>query len=50
MHWPSDVLAGALIGMIMGNIVVRLANQGWKAWGGRVAPLLAKNHPSLLEG
>lgn len=48
VHWPSDVLAGALIGMIVGTIVVRVANRAWKAWGARVAPLLVKNHPSLL--
>ena len=48
VHWPSDVLAGACIGIVVGTAVVRLANRAWKAWGGTIAPALAKRHPSLL--
>jgi len=47
-HWPSDVLAGALLGIIIGVLVVRLMDWAWRKWGARLAPALAARHPELL--
>ncbi len=47
-HWPSDVLAGALLGFLSACMMVSLLRKIWKKWGGRVAPQLASNYPELI--
>lgn len=48
-HWPSDVLASAFLGTGLGVLGVAAAEGAWRRWGGRFAPSLYRNHPSLLE-
>ena len=47
-HWPSDVLASAFLGTGLGVLGVAAAEGAWRLWGGRVAPLLSTQHPSLF--
>jgi len=47
-HWPLDVLAGILLGILGGWLATTLLDSCWKRYGSRVAPSLAAAHPSLL--
>lgn len=46
-HWPTDVLAGAIIGCLSAITMVVLLNKTWQRWGKAVLPVIAKKHPSL---
>ena len=48
-HWPLDVLAGIILGILGGWLATRLLEFCWKRFGSRLAPDLAAVHPSLLE-
>ncbi|MBX9742461.1 MAG: phosphatase PAP2 family protein [Chthoniobacterales bacterium] len=48
-HWPSDILAGFFIGMTMPFLVVSLLEKIWERFGIRLAPELARRHPTLRE-
>jgi membrane-associated phospholipid phosphatase len=47
-HWPTDVIAGILIGFATALLVLTLAEWAWRRWGQRLAPRIAAQHPSLL--
>ena len=47
-HWPSDVLASAVIGFGVGVAVSYLADWIWKKWGNRLLSGLHERHPRLL--
>jgi len=46
-HYPSDVIAAALIGSIVGVLIMVLFERSWRIDGSRIAPSLAQQHPSL---
>jgi undecaprenyl-diphosphatase len=48
-HWPTDVLAGFLLGLIGGILGVNLLEILWRRFGPRLVPVLALRHPSLLR-
>ena len=48
-HWPTDVLAGFLLGLIGGILGVNLLEILWRHFGPRLVPVLALRHPSLLR-
>jgi undecaprenyl-diphosphatase len=48
-HWPTDVLAGFLLGLIGGILSVKLLEILWRRFGPRLVPVLALRHPSLLR-
>ncbi len=47
MHWPTDVLAGAIVGCLSAVSIVALLNKAWQQWGGKFFPELVVRHPSL---
>jgi membrane-associated phospholipid phosphatase len=47
VHWPTDILAGALIGSACGVAVVYAARALWKKFAPRIAPAFAARHPEL---
>ncbi len=47
-HWPLDVLAGLLLGVIGGMLSATLLRHGWRAFAPRFLPRLAASHPELL--
>src|ERR1043166_1189003 len=49
VHYPSDVIVGALIGTASGISVVLGANGAWSKLGRRWFPELWNGHPSLLR-
>jgi len=46
-HWPTDVLAGAVVGFLSAITVVALLNKMWQRWGRKMLPVIAKRHPEL---
>ena len=48
-HWPTDVLAGFLLGLIGGILGVNLLEILWRHFGPRLVPALAIRYPSLLR-
>jgi len=48
-HWPLDVLAGFLLGLIGGILAVNLLEILWRRFGSRLMPVLALRYPSLLR-
>jgi undecaprenyl-diphosphatase len=48
VHWPSDVLAGIVLGLGMALLTLLLAEFIWRRFAARLAPALAAHHPSLL--
>jgi undecaprenyl-diphosphatase len=49
VHWPSDVLAGSLIGVACGLGVVFFLRVLWRGIGPRIAPALHAAHPDLIK-
>lgn len=49
VHWPTDVLAGALIGMACGWGVVLALRSLWVRFGGRLAPRWHQENPELIK-
>jgi undecaprenyl-diphosphatase len=47
VHWPTDVIAGAVIGSLAACTMVALLSKGWKHWGARLLPEVAARHPLL---
>ena len=47
-HWPLDVLAGVIIGIIGGWLAPHLLSFLWHKWGTKIAPKTASSHPDLL--
>lgn len=47
VHYPSDVLAGALLGWTLGRVVPPLADRLWRRLGARWFPLWWRQLPSL---
>lgn len=48
VHWPTDVLAGAAIGILCGALVPYVLRFGWGWIGPRVVPAFHKAHPDFL--
>lgn len=48
-HWPSDVLAGCVIGMTMALAVVFFLEKMWECFGSLLAPELAGRYPKLRK-
>lgn len=48
-HWPTDVLAGFLLGVCGGLIAISILELLWRRLGLRLMPVLAVRHPSLLR-
>jgi undecaprenyl-diphosphatase len=48
-HWPSDVLASALLAAGAAFLIAAVAELVWKRWGPRWAPRLFARHPRLIE-
>ena len=49
VHWPSDVLAGCLIGILCGLGSVFLLKTVWKRFAPAILPALHKSHPDFLK-
>lgn len=49
MHYPSDVLAGAVAAVTASLLFLLLADALWRRYAARLAPRLAAAHPSLLR-
>jgi undecaprenyl-diphosphatase len=49
VHWPSDVLAGCLIGVLCGLGSVFLLKTVWKRFTPAILPALHKSHPDFLK-
>lgn len=49
VHWPSDVLGSAPLGLLAGWCVTRLAEAWWKKFGGYWLPSVHPSHPSLIN-
>ena len=49
VHWPSDVLAGSLIGVLCGLGSVFFLRVLWRRFGPRFAPALHAAHPDLIN-
>ena len=48
-HWPSDVLAGAMIGIACGCLTYSVCSFLWRRFGQKIAPALHAAHPDLIE-
>jgi undecaprenyl-diphosphatase len=48
-HWPSDVLASAFLGTLLGGLGVVAFEALWRCWGGWLFLPVYRWHPSLLE-
>lgn len=48
VHWPSDVLAGALIGAACGLGLPLAGSKAWACWGSRIFPLAWARVPKLI--
>lgn len=49
VHYPTDVLAGMLFGLILGFLAYRIATKGKKKMGGKKLCLNWKNYKNLIE-
>jgi undecaprenyl-diphosphatase len=49
VHWPIDVLAGCLIGVLCGLGSVFLLKTLWKHFAPSILPSLHKSHPDFLK-
>jgi undecaprenyl-diphosphatase len=49
VHWPLDVLAGCLIGVLCGLGSVFLLKTVWKRFAPAILPALHKSHPDFLK-
>ena len=49
VHWPSDVLGSAPLGLLTGWGVTRLAELWWIKYGSYWMPAAHRSHPSLIE-
>jgi undecaprenyl-diphosphatase len=49
VHWPVDVLAGCLIGILCGLGSVFLLKIAWKRFAPAILPALHKSHPDFLK-
>lgn len=47
MHWPTDVCAGATIGVLSAVTMVALLSKAWQRWGKKIFPAVAERHPAL---
>ena len=48
-HWPSDVVATALMAFGEALLVLALAELAWKRWAPRLTPQLFVRHPRLVD-
>lgn len=48
-HYPSDVLAAAAIGTVVGLLVMKLLEWLWRTFAPRFAPSVSGRHPSLVR-
>lgn len=46
-HYPADVLAAAVIGTVVGILMMMFFEWLWRTYGSRLAPSLWSRHPSL---
>jgi len=48
-HWPLDVLAGILLGILGGWLAVSFLEFFWRHYAVKIAPHIASAYPSLLK-
>jgi undecaprenyl-diphosphatase len=48
-HWPLDVAAGILLGIIGGRLAVWIIQLLWKHWGGKMFPAQFQKSPNLIS-
>jgi undecaprenyl-diphosphatase len=48
-HWPLDVLAGMIAGVLGGTMACWIMQLLWRRWGGKLFPEYAAKHSSLLS-
>lgn len=48
-HWPLDVIAGMILGVVGGRLAVWLLQLLWGRWGGQCFPTQFAQHPDLLH-
>lgn len=48
VHWPSDVIGSAPLGLLSGWVVTRLAELWWKKFGDCWFPTIHRAHPDLI--
>lgn len=48
VHWPSDVIGSAPMGLLSGWVVTRLAELWWKKFGDCWFPTIHRAHPDLI--
>ena len=47
VHWPSDVIFSAPLGLLAGWLVAVVAKRLWKSHGGKYSPSAHRKHPEL---
>lgn len=48
-HWPLDVGAGIILGILGGRLAVWIIVALWRRWGGKLFPAYYVHHPNLLN-
>jgi len=47
-HWPLDILAGMILGIVGGWLAAKSLDLLWRRFARKIAPRFAKGHPTLI--